>query len=186
MSAILDFYRGTGTNGGGWRLDEVLSWSDTELEDVHDFIQWLFPLPEKSMANPWAPVLDKPTITAFHNEGKLQEALRASLVRMLSFYGFSFQSDAIVPAADFDKRSSNWLTPANHNHLRLTRMVRSLRVLGLEEEAQALWRALQSVYASEAGRNSISERTYKFWTRAATEPPKGEASKAEPPNEVSS
>jgi hypothetical protein len=35
-----------------------------------------------------------------------------------------------------------------------------------------LWMALQAVYATDAGRGSISERTYKFWTRAATEMPK--------------
>jgi hypothetical protein len=150
----------------------VLSWSDEELEGVHDYIQWLFPLPEKSMALPWAPVLDKPTMTAFHNEAKLQEALRVSLHRMLAFFGFVADGDAIVPGPDFAAHASNWLTPANHNHLRLTRMVRSLRVLGLEAEAQALWKALQEVYATDAGRNSISDRTYKFWTRAATEAPK--------------
>jgi hypothetical protein len=169
MSAILDFYRGTGGNGSGWRMDEVLSWSDAELEVVHDYIQWLFPLPEKSMANPFAPEIDKPTIAAFHKDAALQEALRSSLRRMLAFYGFAFEGDAIVPAPDYSARASNWLTPGNHNHLRLTRMLRSLRVLGLEAEARALWQALQVVYASDAGKQSISERTYKFWTRAATE-----------------
>ena len=169
MSAILDFYRGTGGNAGGWRIDEILAWPDSELEDVHDFIQWLFPLPEKSMANPWAPVLDKPTIAAFHNEVKLQDALRASLLRMLEFYGFEMKDGAIVPAEDFEERARNWLTPANHNHLRLTRMIRSLRVLGLEEEGIALWEALDAIYATDAGRNTVSERTYKFWTRAGTE-----------------
>jgi hypothetical protein len=172
MSAILDFYRGTGGTSTGWRIDEILAWPDSEIEGVHDFIQWLFPLPEKSMANPFAPVLDKPTITAFHHDAKLQETLRTALARMLTFYGFVPQGDAIVAARDYETRASNWLTPANHNHLRLTRMMRSLRVLGLASEAQALWHALETVYASEAGKNSISERTYKFWTRAATEPPK--------------
>jgi hypothetical protein len=169
MSAILDFYRGTGGNASGWRIGEVLSWSDNELEDVHDYIQWLFPLPEKSMANPWAPVLDKPTIAAFHRETHLQDTLRDSLHRMLAFYGFAYEGDAIVPGIDFAARAANWLTPSNHNHLRLTRMLRSLRILGLETEAQALWKVLQSVYASDAGQRSISERTWKFWTRAATE-----------------
>ena len=124
------------------------------------------------MANPFAPVLDKPTITAFHHDAKLQETLRTALARMLTFYGFVPEADAIVPARDYESRAANWLTPANHNHLRLTRMIRSLRVLGLETEAQALWHALEAVYASDAGKNAVSERTYKFWTRAATEPAK--------------
>lgn len=172
MSAILDFYRGTGVTSSGWRMDEVLSWSDRELEEVHDYIQWLFPLPEKSMANPWAPVLDKPTISAFHKDTNLQEALRASFERMLSFFGFAYQEGELVLAWEFAQRSRNWLTPGNHNHLRLTRMLRSLRILGLEAEAQALWRALQVVYETDEGKASVSDRTYRFWTRAATESPR--------------
>ena len=172
MSAILDFYKGTGGNSGGWRLHEILEWPDAELEDVHDFIQWLFPLPERSQANPFAPVLDQPTIMAFHNDEKLRRELRASLDRMLLFYGFVRHGDAVFQGEHFAARAVNWLTPGNHNHLRLTRIIRSLRILGLETEAQALWQALQTVFQTEEGGNSISQRTYNFWIRAATEAPK--------------
>ena len=172
MSAILDFYKGSGGNSGGWRLQEILEWSDEELEEVHDFIQWLFPLPEHSQANPYAPLLDPATISAFHNDEKLRRELRSSLDRMLLFYGFTRHQDSIFEGEHFRTRAANWLTPGNHNHLRLTRMIRSLRILGLEVEAQALWKALQTVYQSEEGANSISQRTYNFWTRAATEAPK--------------
>ena len=172
MSAILDFYKGSGGNSGGWRLHEILAWSDEELEDVHDFIQWLFPLPEHSQANPFAPLLDAATISAFHNDEKLRRELRSALDRMLLFYGFVRHQDSIFEGEHFRTRAANWLTPGNHNHLRLTRMIRSLRILGLEVEAQALWKALQAVYQSEEGANSISQRTYNFWIRAATEAPK--------------
>ena len=172
MSAILDFYKGSGGNSGGWRLHEILEWSDDELEEVHDFIQWLFPLPEHSQANPYAPLLDPATIQAFHNDEKLKRELRNALDRMLLFYGFVRHQDSIFEGEQFRVRAANWLTPGNHNHLRLTRMIRSLRILGLEAEAQALWKALQAVYQSDEGTNSISQRTYNFWTRAATEAPR--------------
>jgi hypothetical protein len=87
---------------------------------------------------------------------------------MLEFYGFAMKDGAIVPSANFEASARNWLTPANHNHLRLTRMIRSLRVLGLEAEGIALWQALDAIYATDAGREAVSERTYKFWTRAGT------------------
>ena len=172
MSAILDFYKGSGGNSGGWRLHEILEWSDGQLEDVHDYIQWLFPLPEHSQANPYAPLLDARTVTLFHEDEKLRRELRAALDRMLEFFGFTRQQSVILPGPNFPERAANWLTPGNHNHLRLTRMMRSMRILGLETETQALWQALQAVYATEAGGNSISQRTYNFWTRAATEAPK--------------
>ena len=172
MSAILDFYKGSGGNSGGWRLHEILDWPDAELEDVHDYIQWLFPLPEHSQANPFAPLLDAHTVRLFHEDEKLRKEMRAALDRMLDFFGFVRQQTVVLPGPNFAERSANWLTPGNHNHLRLTRMMRSMRIVGLDKEAQALWQALQAVYATDAGRDSISQRTYNFWTRAATEAPK--------------
>jgi hypothetical protein len=160
---ILDFYCG-GQDDQGRTLDEILAWPDMELEAVHDFIQWLFPLPERSGANPSAPVLDRETITAFLASEELQNRLRQSFLRMLRFYGLEFHSEKIELAKNFAVRSSNWLTPGNHNHLRLTRILRSLHLLGLESEAQALFCVLSQLYESHPGR--ITFRTYEFWKNA--------------------
>jgi hypothetical protein len=48
-------------------------------------------------------------------------------------------------------------------------MLRSLRTLGLEQEAGALWKALRALYEREraAGRRTITEETFAFWQRAA-------------------
>ena len=50
-SALITFYRGSGTDHAGRRIDEILSWDDAALESVHDYIQWLFPLDEPSRFN---------------------------------------------------------------------------------------------------------------------------------------
>ena len=161
---ILHFYRG-GHDDEGRTLDEILSWPDAELEAVHDFIQWLFPLPEMSGANPSAPVLDAATIDAFRGSEDLQERLKQSLLRMLRFYGFELHQGIVQQAPSFSARSVNWLNPGNHNHLRLTRMLRSLRLLGLASESTALFKALSELYGSHPDR--ITQRTYQFWTSAA-------------------
>ena len=57
------FFAG-GADDDGRTFDEILGWDDARLEMVHDYIQWIFPLPERSGANPWAPVLDAATIAA--------------------------------------------------------------------------------------------------------------------------
>jgi hypothetical protein len=163
-AAILDFYRG-GCDDEGRTLDEVLSWPDEELEAVHNFIQWLFPLPERSGANPGAPVLDEPTIEEFQRSPELQERLRQAFLRMMRFYGFVWRGGKILRAEDFAEKAQNWLCPNNHNHLRLTRILRSLCLLGLETEAQALFAALKEIYNGHSG--SITSRTFDFWTRAA-------------------
>ena len=48
MSRLLDFYRGLKADTEGRSLKEILAWDEDDLEAVHDFIQWLFPLPEPS------------------------------------------------------------------------------------------------------------------------------------------
>ncbi len=172
MSAITKFYGGAGRDGSGRTLGEILDWSDTELEEVHDYIQWLFPLPEASGANPWAPVLDAATIAAFHGNADMREWLRGSFHRMLVFYGLVEHEHAIEAGPQFAEHARNWLHAGNHNHLRITRILRSLRVLGLEEEAEKFWRFLEWLYREETGaaRYTITERTFAFWRRAATEP----------------
>jgi hypothetical protein len=156
----------------GRTFDEIRGWDDARLEMVHDYIQWIFPLPERSGANPWAPVLDAATIAAIRNDAEMQGRLRAAFERMLAFYGFALEGDAVVQGPRFAAALRNWLHAGNHNHLRLTRMLRSLRVLGLEREAAALWEALRALYErdSEAGRRTITPETVAFWRKAATTP----------------
>ena len=156
----------------GRTFDEILGWDDARLEMVHDYIQWIFPLPERSGANPWAPVLDATTIAEIRGNVQMQGRLRAAFLRMLAFYGFALEGERVAEDPRFAAAARNWLRAGNHNHLRLTRMLRSLRVLGLEHEAAALWEALRSVYEREsgAGRRTITAETFAFWNRAATSP----------------
>ncbi len=60
------FFSG-GTDDQGRSFDEILGWDDARLEMVHDYIQWIFPLPERSGANPSAPVLDAGSIAAIRS-----------------------------------------------------------------------------------------------------------------------
>jgi hypothetical protein len=153
-------------------FDEILGWDDAQLEMVHDYIQWIFPLPERSGANPDAPVLNSASIAAIRSSAEMQQRLRAAFERMLAFYGFALEHGAVMEGPRFVAASRNWLHAGNHNHLRLTRMLRSLRVLGLEPEAAALWDALRSLYEREsaAGRRTITAETFAFWQQAATSP----------------
>jgi hypothetical protein len=55
---ILGFYSGVEPDHRGRYLHEIQKWPDDQLESVHDYIQWLFPLPERSGFNVSAPVLN--------------------------------------------------------------------------------------------------------------------------------
>jgi hypothetical protein len=167
---LVAFYRDGERDDRGRTLSEILAWPDEDLEDIHDFIQWLFPLPEPSGANPSAPTLDADDIAEFHTTPVMRQRLRQALDRMLHFYGLARDQQspapAIVRAPNFRDRAENWLRPMNHNHLRLTRILRSTLLLGLEAESKALFDALNAIYREFP--THISARTHAFWSDAAT------------------
>ncbi len=145
-SRLVEFYSGRAPDHAGRFVAQIQQWPDERLEAVHDFIQWLFPLAEPSPVNPLAPVLDRETIEAFAAQPELRQNLRLSFLRMLRFYGLEMQSGPplrIQPAANFDERAANWLHPGNHNHLRITRILKSLALLGLKEESGAFLECLE-------------------------------------------
>jgi hypothetical protein len=166
---IAGFFGGQLPDGERRYLRELQNWPDERLESVHDFIQWMFPLLEPSPVNPEAPVLDEETIALFHARPELREALRASWLRMLDFYGLELSDGQVRRAASFAAKSPTWLHPNSHNHLRISRILKCLRLLGLEEEACAFFDCLVDIYASERRkpRPGITERTFEFWQNAS-------------------
>lgn len=169
---VVTFYEGSAPDDRGRFLDDVLHFNDTELEQYHDYIQWLFPTLQGSAYNPTAPILNASAVDVFHERHDLQTALRRSLSRMLTFYSLEWAQGSIVRATSFAMHRS-WLTLENHNHLRLTRILTSLRLLGDDYAAQALFRCLTEIEADERsnGANGISQSTLKFWTEAAQTAP---------------
>lgn len=169
-SPLIDFYLGQGVAGtAGYTLEEIQNrWTDKELEYIHDYIQWLFPLVEKSAFNAEAPILDERQIEAFKTHEELRQNLIHSFKRMLLFYGFQCDvSEAkiqIYRSPQYAEKSKNWLHSYNHNYLRITRILKSLRLLGLEEYALAFFEALKALYAEE--KQKIGERTYHYWSSA--------------------
>jgi opioid growth factor receptor-like protein len=149
---LTGFLSGDGPDSEGRLLDEILRWPDDRLERVHDFIQWLFPLTEPSPVNPEAPVLDAETIAEIRAQPQLQANLRQSYERMRRFY----------------ESSRNWVTPGNHNHLRMTRILKCLCLLGLDAEAKEFFEWLSVIYTEEARRPhpGISTRSFEFWRNA--------------------
>ncbi|KAF2683773.1 hypothetical protein K458DRAFT_42367 [Lentithecium fluviatile CBS 122367] len=74
----------------------------------------------------------------------------------------------VVRGKNWQEAFRNWAVRMDHNHLRITRILRSLRVLGLLKECEAFFAALQSVYSDPDIR--IGERSMMFWERAVKQP----------------
>lgn len=166
MSWLIGFYRGTNPDFLGRWLKDIWTWDYDRLESVHNYIQVLFPNAEPSMFNSQAPLLDAETIAAFHQDAELRANLRRSLDLMLGFYGLERTEDGkgIRPAESFVLRAVNWLAPGDHNYLRLTRILKCLRALGLPEDALALFACLEDLYHRYP--REIGEETFAYWQDA--------------------
>lgn len=142
------YLAGTGQDGQGRLAADVLTFSDDKLEAVHDYIQWLFPLPTRSAAQPHSPVLTQAEIEAIRVDVRAIDTLKRAAERMLQFY----------------RDTRWWLTSHDHNHLRITRILYSLRLLVGPEESQRFYKAILILH--EAAGTPINARSLRFWAEA--------------------
>jgi len=150
---ILDFYRDITPTPDGHTYSSVLAMTDHELEGHHEYIQWLFPTVKPSMFH------DAPTLTEYEAEVMFADpVLRDRVVeafrRILLFWDFRLRGKSIIYEG----------TPAvmggfNHNWLRMTRVIASLRELGHRDLAATFCQTLLKFPNIDMSR--------KFWVEAA-------------------
>ena len=148
VGPIVAFLEGEGPDARGRTLFDVLAMDNVALEQTHDYIQWLFPLREPSRAAPDAPVLSEDEVGAIRDSAMAQIALAAATDRMDGFY----------------RATHDWLMPNDHNHLRITRIIRSLRLLVGDDQADAFKAAI--LWRVEATRAPVSARSRGYWETA--------------------
>ncbi|MGX7704206.1 opioid growth factor receptor-related protein [Methylobacterium sp. Gmos1] len=142
------FLTGSGHDGRGRSLATVLAFDDDHIEGVHDFIQWLFPLAEASRAVPGAPVLGAAEAEAIRADPAARAGLLAARDRMLRFYA----------------GTGRWLTAFDHNHLRITRILTSLRDLVGPDEARAFHERIVALV--RAAGSPVNPESLEYWRRA--------------------
>ncbi len=139
---LIPFYHCVGSDREGRVFDQILNQDDAWLENTHNYIQWLFPLDRQSQFNNRAPVLNAPTIRALHRNLNMLRAFD----RMLAFYGLERVEERVQRGVNWEERSRNWITRNNHNFMRITRILTSLRLFGFEKEAAAFFDQLSTIY----------------------------------------
>ncbi|XP_057218883.1 opioid growth factor receptor 2 [Triplophysa rosa] len=139
----LDFYMGCASSKpDGVYIHQFHKewWGDYErLEDVHSYIQWLFPIQEKGM-NWQAHVLTKQEIKCFRKKEIAKQNLVKSYELMLDFYGICLvnkRTGDVARADNWKKRFDN-LNRYTHNNLRITRILKCLGTLGFEHYQEKL------------------------------------------------
>ena len=139
------------------------TFSDEELEGIHDFIQWMFPLRQPSQFDPDAPLLTDDDIAQFHSDPKLGVNLLRSFGVFLTFLGLRFENERVQKAPDFEAKKGVWLYP-NHNWLRISRVLESIRVLGLKKPGRAFFDFLKTY--RESGQSGITAESFRYWEKA--------------------
>ena len=167
MNPLILFYIGSHPDHRGRTLSEILKQDDCWLEVTHDYIQWLFPNEERSGVNPCVPTITDEIQQAFKNDEILQTHLRASFYRMLSFYGLVATDHGIVKGDNWEKRKLNWFVEDTHNNLRITRILKCLCALGLEDEAIRYHQALVELVQNEK-ECGIGSMAQQFWAAAVS------------------
>ncbi len=147
-SPLHAYLAGEGPDGRGRTIEDVLALPDEALERIHDYIQWLFPLPTRSMAQPGAPVLTSDEIAAIREDERAVANLRRAAERIRLFYD----------------RTDDWLSPHDHNHLRISRILQSLRLLAGDNDARDFHQAVMTRH--EAAGSPINRQSLGYWERA--------------------
>jgi len=163
MSQLVDFYLGESTDSEQRWIEEIWNWSDDKWEYCHDYIQWLFPLKEPSNFNPDAPLLTAEDIQAFRKDALLRHNLLQSFRIFARFLGLDLTTDGRVEKAVWFEQCAVLWKHQNHNWWRITRVLTSLGLLGLESTADAFFQCLKKLHEEEG---YVSDHTFSFWREA--------------------
>ncbi|TDP84584.1 opioid growth factor receptor-like protein [Aquabacterium commune] len=165
MESIRNYLGYGGTDHRQRTLDEALGWDDAMLESTHDFVQWWFPLAEPSAFSHHAPMASLSEFEILGNDERVRVGVERAMHRMLRFYGLRLNASGVIEKTDqWDVRSRNWACRHTHNDLRLTRMLKSLSLLGQRAHARVLLAALEQIVNEE--RASSEATPLRFWREA--------------------
>ena len=134
-------------------IEQILNYSEDELEEDHSYIQWLFPLHETSNFNPYAPLLDVSYLQQLLAQKPIIiETITKSAEKMMNFWG-------IKP---FDQDRLRMLN--GHNGLRFSRVLQSLVFHGLQPLAKEMLEVVLDVLHKQQ-QFSIFPRDKKLFLR---------------------
>ncbi|MGO1344017.1 opioid growth factor receptor-related protein [Chromohalobacter japonicus] len=162
-STLITFYRGEAGDHKGRTLEDIWALSPFWLEHTHDYVQWLFPIPEAGRFNGFAPLLSDTDRAAFAADEALRANQRRSLDVMLAFFGLTRRALVIEALPELNMREYIWLKRGGHNHLRISRIIRSLHLCQQPELAAAFQQAMIEIGTTQG---VVSGPSVDYWRDA--------------------
>ena len=142
---MLNFLKGNERDVYKRYLKDIWIMSDKQIENTHNFIQWVFPLNERSNAVPKSPILTNEEIISIKKSETAQKNIKKSAEWFLEFLS----------------RNSYWICQNNHNHLRITRAIKSLRLIHSNKEAEKFKNSIMNLI--QGNENKINPTSLKYW-----------------------
>ena len=129
-------------------LSDIWNFRDIDIERNHDFIQILFPLEIRSNNTSHHYYIDSPELLSdLINDDLVKENIIKSSKWFLKFLS----------------RNEHWRKSQDHNHLRITRIIKCLRLIVSDEEADNFY---DDVLELLGNNNLVNKRTLEFWSEA--------------------
>ena len=148
MIDIVGFLEGKTPDHRGRMLSMLWKQTDDDAENNHDYIQWMFPLDEPSQAVNGAPVLNDFDIDEIRENQLVTENLEESTRWFLGFL----------------ERNDHWIAKYDHNHLRITRAIKSLRLLTSNLVADRFRDKVIELAGDNL--NLVDQKARDFWTKS--------------------
>lgn len=149
-SPFIKFYIEGGMDVQGRTLQDYRYFSNDEMETVHDYIQWMFPLNETSQFNRSAPLLTEKDIKLSLKRGVLPHLLD-------SFNQFLFF------LVDVRNKDRIFKRPHDHNHLRISRVIKCLRLFGKDDIAKSFFDIVCAL-----NKDGVLDKAVSYWEEALT------------------
>ncbi len=129
-------------------LNDIYKFSDNEIEATHDFIQIIFPLAEPSYWSSNKYFIESQQEVEFLSKNK---NVREVILKSASWY------------ITFLKRNNHWKHRNDHNLKRITRMIKSVRLIVGNIEADNVKKEIISIENIE---KLVGKKSFQCWKKA--------------------
>jgi hypothetical protein len=156
---LIGFLQGVNSDYRGRTIDSILRFSENDIENNHDFIQWIFPTKERSLYNKDAPIIDDKFCELLESNAIAQQNFCKSCNLFLNFIGFN--CDRKGEDIYRINNSRMFYDRPTHNLLRITRVLNSLNQIGKSACSNKLFRQLKELHDLHIA--LIPSTSFSFW-----------------------
>ena len=155
---VIDFFCGISQDSAGRTIEQILRFDENNIENHHDFIQWIFPTMKRSDYNPNAPLISSnfKHLLSTNTVAKCNFCKTCKL--FLNFIGLECDGKLIV----IIEKATMFYDRPRHNLLRITRMLDSLNQIGKTSCSNNIFLLLKNIYETH---NKNLKESFEYWEK---------------------